>query len=191
MNPEADYRPVPFPEYADKYVFNVDDPNEIVNLDCYGTGRVARCKVTVDSTGHAMIRMTTKDGLSRSVRVAHMVWAYHNGPVPKGYVVHHINGNPDDNRVENLELLTPSQHCAQHNREKWDSGVFSRESPIRKPVIRVWPEDLHRPDERYASISEAAEKTGASLSAISLCCNGKLKTTKGCRWMFDAVNNPV
>jgi endogenous inhibitor of DNA gyrase (YacG/DUF329 family) len=32
-------------------------------------------------------------------------------------VVHHINGNPVDNRLENLELMTRSEHMALHQKE--------------------------------------------------------------------------
>lgn len=36
--------------------------------------------------------------------------------IPRGYVVHHINGNPKDNRVENLEFLTLSEHFSLHQK---------------------------------------------------------------------------
>lgn len=32
--------------------------------------------------------------------------------------VHHINGNHDDNSINNLELLTRSKHTTEHNKEK-------------------------------------------------------------------------
>ena len=35
-------------------------------------------------------------------------------PIPKGYNVHHINGNTKDNRPENLELYTIGEHRRLH-----------------------------------------------------------------------------
>lgn len=40
-----------------------------------------------------------------------LIWEIHNGKIPPGYVVDHINRVRSDNRISNLRLVTPSQNC--------------------------------------------------------------------------------
>ena len=46
--------------------------------------------------------------------VHRIVWEAANGPIPDGLVVHHVNGDKTDNRLENLQLMTPSEHAHLH-----------------------------------------------------------------------------
>jgi hypothetical protein len=45
------------------------------------------------------------------------VWKYHKGldSIPKGYVVHHIDENKDNNDITNLELMLLAAHMSLHN----------------------------------------------------------------------------
>src|SRR3990167_9816931 len=47
-------------------------------------------------------------------RLHRVIWSDANGPIPSGYHVHHSNGNPLDNRLENLELLQSKAHAGCH-----------------------------------------------------------------------------
>ena len=45
-----------------------------------------------------------------------LVWEKVHGPLPKGWVVHHINGIKDDNRIDNLEAMARNKHGEEHQR---------------------------------------------------------------------------
>lgn len=47
---------------------------------------------------------------SRTQFVHRVVYEAWNGPIPEGYEVDHINGSRLDNRLANLQILTPSDH---------------------------------------------------------------------------------
>lgn len=38
------------------------------------------------------------------------IWIEKHGEIPKNKVIHHINGNKKDNRIENLECISRSEH---------------------------------------------------------------------------------
>jgi hypothetical protein len=43
------------------------------------------------------------------------VWEKRNGTVPKGYGIHHIDLNRENNAIENLEMLTIEEISSKHN----------------------------------------------------------------------------
>lgn len=42
------------------------------------------------------------------------IWAHHNGPIPKGVDIHHVDGNPLNNDISNLEALGHGEHRSRH-----------------------------------------------------------------------------
>ena len=47
-------------------------------------------------------------------RLHRTVWEYHNGTIPDGYDIHHIDGDRANNDLENLQMLPSSEHGSLH-----------------------------------------------------------------------------
>ncbi len=56
--------------------------------------------------------------LNKFIHVA--IWEYYRGEIPKGYVIHHKDFNPANNNLNNLQMMTRSEHNKLHSdmREK-------------------------------------------------------------------------
>lgn len=101
-----------------------------------GTYREARDLRFNDSLKPLYRRWQTRDGYESvnagtgsqgsSQQTHTMTWEALNEPVPPGYVVHHKNHVHFDNRPENLELMTISEHSAHH---RTAGRKFDNDSP--------------------------------------------------------------
>jgi len=75
-------------------------------------------------------------------RKAHsIIWEMHNGPIPEGMEIDHINNCRSDNRIENLRLVTHAQNMKKLNKYRSNtSGVtgvsFHKQSGKWQAIIR-------------------------------------------------------
>src|SRR5262245_44039182 len=70
----------------------------------YDHDRLIR-KPSRNTNGYSLFKIGRK-----KYREHRLVWIYHHGPVPKDMHIHHINGRKGDNRIENLECVTATEH---------------------------------------------------------------------------------
>lgn len=42
------------------------------------------------------------------------IWAQAHGPIPAGHVIHHLDGNPFNNSINNLHAMEKTAHLAYH-----------------------------------------------------------------------------
>lgn len=94
-------------------------------------------------------------GTKKPIRLHKYVWEYYNGPIPDGYQVHHKDFNPDNNEIENLELLPKSEHLSYHS--NLQDKTWARENLLKNavPAAAAW----HASEEGHKWHSEHGKKT--------------------------------
>jgi len=81
------------------------------------------------------------------------VWEHANGSVPEGFHIHHKNRDTSDNRLVNLECLSPAEHIEEHR-------------PELVPLATVW----HRSDEGRKWHREHALKVAKTIQPVNKPC---------------------
>jgi hypothetical protein len=106
------------------------------------------------------------------------VWEHYNGKIPKGYHIHHIDGNPSNNDISNLQLMEASEHLTMEVKKRhkqnpeWSKRFYEKGIEMAK--------DWHKSEEGRKWHSEHAKKIFATRIIYTLNCQvcGKAYQTK-------------
>lgn len=93
-----------------------------------------------------------------------MIWESVHGKIPDGMQINHINGIKDDNRIENLELVTPSKNALHAYRIGLQSAVgeANGRAKLNPGLVR----EARRRAKEGESCASIAEDFGVSSATI-------------------------
>ena len=109
--------------------------------------------------------------------------AFISNPQNKPYI-NHIDGNPHNNSVENLEWCTPLENV--EHASKVLGAMKQYQIACKKKEKAVWQIDYKTGEKikMFLSVRKAERETGINSSYISQICNGKFKQCFGYSWCF-------
>jgi hypothetical protein len=127
--------------------------------------RVAAGSVAGYKNRHGYIKVEV---LGRVFPVQKIIWEIHFGRVPEGLIVDHIDGDRDNNRIENLRLADHSQNAWNRGISKANTSGFKGVTLERVKLKRIgktierWVAQIrtngkNRKIGRFSSKQEAAE----------------------------------
>ena len=109
-----------------------------------------------------------------------LVYEAFNGKIPEGLVVNHIDENKENNRLDNLNLMSQKENInwgtrTQRVSKSLTNGFFSKsvlQFTLNWKFVRDWPSTME------------CQRHGFNNSNVGKCCNGLKKTYKGFIWMY-------
>lgn len=164
---------------------------EQYSVDIYGrvynaSGR--ELKQTINQHGYLMVKLCNQ-GYEKNCQVHRLVAnAFYEGN-HSGLVVNHIDGNKQNNRLDNLEWVTPGEnqrHAYAHNLRK----SYLTDSDRRKGS-KISGERSSKPvrvletGRVYESARECARQLNCSQSAIGKCCRGLASQHHGMHFTYE------
>jgi len=93
------------------------------------------------------------------------VWKSVHGVIPKGFHIHHKDGNPANNDIENLECIHSSVHFSMHSEERSERAKKPEHLEFLNS-IRHRTVDWHRSEEGRAWHRENAKASLAKARSV-------------------------
>lgn len=157
-------------------LYKVSDQGNIKSLNYHGNQEIEwKLKPSCGGSGYLQVTLC-KNGTRKTCSVSLLVWTAFNGPIQPGMQVNHINEVKTDNRLENLNLMTPKENS------NWATGNRRKGKSLSEMVEQYTLDGTHICT--WFSTRGVEKELGINQGNISSCCNLKRKTVGGYVWKY-------
>lgn len=136
-------------------------------------------KTARDRYGYYQVELY-KNSIGKMYLVHRLVWIAFNGQIPESMQVNHINEIKSDNRLKNLNLMTPKENTNWGTRNERVGKVLKNRKDLSKPVLQFTLDNILVKE--YPSAKQVERELGFNQGNIVKCCNGKQKTAYNYKW---------
>lgn len=137
-------------------------------------------KPWTNNSGYQLVMLSDNEGERKRYLVHRVIYESVTGePIPENMQVNHRNETKNDNRFENLNLLSPKENTNFGTRNE-RAAKTNTNGKCSKAV------GAYRNDELVMSFPSTMEahRNGFDCGNVSKCCNGKIPHYKGYTWKY-------
>jgi len=153
-----------------KKLYLISDKGRIKSLK---SDKIRKLSTTKD--GYHTIRLSKK-GIAKTYLVHRLLALAFISNESSKPIVNHRNSKRNDNRVSNLEWVTPSENSS-HSVNQGNRGRKVEQFTINGTLIAV-----------FSNMSLAAKTTNTNRTSIYMVCVGKRKTANNFKWNYYENN---
>ncbi len=109
-----------------------------------------------------------KNGKSQTIRLHRLIYEYNIGEIPTRYCIDHIDGNRQNNHIDNLRLATISQNTCNQKKRK-DNNTGFKNIKLRKNntyQVRIQKNKKYVYNKTFKTLEEAIENRDIQLVLI-------------------------
>lgn len=156
-------------------LYQVSNYGEVKSLNYRRTGKEKLLKPRNNGKGYLQVCLC-KNGIVKFFRINRLVWQTFVGEIPEGLQCNHVDEDKENNRVDNLNLMSSKEN------NNWGTRNARVAAAKSKPVEAV-DKVTGRVIFTFPSAKEA-ERQGFHRGNISECCKGERKTHHGLHWRY-------
>lgn len=115
-----------------------------------------------------------------------VVSMFHDETWYDGCVVHHKDGNPHNNHIDNLEVMSKGKHSSMHHNDGTyhNIGQYSKKHQCGRNNPKAKAVKCIELNQIFDTAREAEKMIGIGHALISRCCHHTRKTAGGYHWEF-------
>lgn len=123
------------------------------------------------SRKYYLSQSNTNEGRKNPKGLHVAIWEYYNKKeVPKGYHVHHKDGNTFNNDISNLECISAREHLSKESKKNWEKPGYREKAIENLKKASEKAKEWHRSEEGRRWHKEHAKKTILSLPKYKHIC---------------------
>ena len=141
----------PIEEYEGLYSFDLN------NNMIYSHYSNKYLKPTIENDGYIRITFYKNDKL-KHFQYHRLVYEYNIGKIPTGLIIDHIDGNKQNNNIDNLRLCSQSQNCMNCKTKKNNLSSGYKNITLTKCntyLVRIWKNNIVKYCKTFKTLEDA------------------------------------